>query len=370
MQVRLSKDRIKHFLALLNSRLPAQPTAAKDFYMLPPHMEAAVLDTSYSESFLQAIADHIGLFMGILTSVKVTIGIEGSDYMIGTTEAIRERSNRTGLFTVKTGSRRKIQITKKHRFELRHVLAILAHESAHNYLFQHGADLPDETENELLTDITCAYLGLGHLLIVGYTPITWVTDRLQSFTGSGYKLHTNSIGYVEPITIYKAIIYSAELRGWSPSSVVSALPPCYPYRFSTFFRLLPYRFRAWKLKKKQDQENQFRALQNQQIELLGTKTEVLQNQLSELAKSMDHIGGRVPMLAIKPGHGEQMVALTNDLALGQTDREIVAIRATINRLKFEPKISAAEVAEVAEGLSRLAEKLKDWNNCLNQYNRR
>lgn len=47
------------------------------------------------------------------------------------------------------------------------VLAILAHEITHKFLFDLNLILEDEKENEILTDIATVYLGLGKLMLNG-----------------------------------------------------------------------------------------------------------------------------------------------------------------------------------------------------------
>ena len=83
---------------------------------------------------------------------------------------------------------------KKTHFVIEHILAILAHECTHNYLHYHRVNVSDELENEVLTDLTVAYLGLGSLYL------------------DGFDAGTAEIGYVAAKDIRYAIVYSAKLR--------------------------------------------------------------------------------------------------------------------------------------------------------------
>ena len=236
MQEELSKQKIKEKIEYLHSKLPKQPTAVKGLYSLPIHLSKDVLSTNFSQSSLQKISDHIGYFLGLVNSIKVTIGIESSDYMLSAAKDIKD-ADRVGLYKVLGGYNREIQLTKKFRFELKHILAILAHESTHNYLYHQGVTEPEESENEILTELATAYLGLGHLLIPGYKPITWRSDHWYTLSGSGYITRTILIGYVTPQTIRNAIIISARLRHWEPKEVLSKLS--FSARVVSYFQLWP-----------------------------------------------------------------------------------------------------------------------------------
>jgi hypothetical protein len=108
--------------------------------------------------------------------------------------------------------RREIQITKKFRFELKHILAIIAHESTHNYLNQKNIRIDDERDNEILTDSAAAYLGLGNLILEGYEPIIWTTDHWISGNSRGHTTRTLTIGYINTDNIRFAVAKSAVLR--------------------------------------------------------------------------------------------------------------------------------------------------------------
>lgn len=81
------------------------------------------------------------------------------------------------------------------------VLAVLAHELTHLYLFNHTIDLSKKSvlDNELLTDIAAIYLGLGKLILNGHrTEKKYEVDN-KEYT---YKLH---VGYVK--THYLGFVY-------------------------------------------------------------------------------------------------------------------------------------------------------------------
>ncbi len=74
-------------------------------------------------------------------------------------------------------SRIQIAITNKHSPLI--MGAILAHELTHHYLANKGICYLDVEENERLTDLATAYLGLGKPTFNGYVPITWTIQRFD-----------------------------------------------------------------------------------------------------------------------------------------------------------------------------------------------
>lgn len=108
------------------------PTA-EPIYKLPKAIYREIIDSNFSTESIQKLSDHIGHFLGLFSSIKVTIGIESSEYMLAASSTTDDVDS-VGLYKVKSGGRREIQLTKKFRFKFEHVMAILVHESMHNYL--------------------------------------------------------------------------------------------------------------------------------------------------------------------------------------------------------------------------------------------
>lgn len=207
----LTRKTLEEKIEYLRSKLPQRPTAVEGPYFPPEHLTQEILKTNFSQISLQKVADHIGYFLGLLNSVKVTIGIETSEYMLAGTDKT-DSARTVGLYKVIGGNKREIQLTKKFRFELKHIMAILAHESTHHYLYQHGIWLTDESENEVLTDIAAVYLGFGIQLFDGYQPITWDSDYWENPFGSGYTTHTIKIGYISTNAVKEVEILIRKIR--------------------------------------------------------------------------------------------------------------------------------------------------------------
>lgn len=177
-------------------------------FTIPKILKKEILQTKFSEASLQKMADYMNAYLGLFDSIKITVGVESRDNPPGIPNAIRNESNHAGYYRVGQGENIEIHIIKKKRFRFSHILAILAHELVHHYMYKKNILLCDENENEIFTDISAAYLGLGALLAKGYKPIRW-----KKFVAGGESINTMTIGYVKPYTVSYAVFQSAILRG-------------------------------------------------------------------------------------------------------------------------------------------------------------
>jgi len=103
-------------------------------------------------------------------------------------------------------SRIEINITNKHSPYI--LGAILAHELTHHFLELKGIRYPDIDENERLTDLTTAYIGLGKLTLNGYEPISWT-----HWTPQGRIEYTYQVGYLSPKDMAAIIHEVCQFRG-------------------------------------------------------------------------------------------------------------------------------------------------------------
>ncbi|HUW19888.1 MAG TPA: hypothetical protein VMW16_11355 [Sedimentisphaerales bacterium] len=193
-----SKNTVKDRLNYLHSKLPSKPTAVLEPYSLPEDGLKDVRQSNYSQASLQRISDHIGYYLGLFESVRISFVEEREKIWVSTNDGTltygKNKSPVCGLYKRASPGHSEILLLKKPDFGIEHILAILAHECIHNYLYHHRINDSDELENEVLTDLAAAYLGLGALILDGYEAITW------------------EIGYVTAKDIRYAIVYSAKLR--------------------------------------------------------------------------------------------------------------------------------------------------------------
>ena len=80
------------------------------------------------------------------------------------------------------------------------VLGVLTHEIAHQYLHVHGISYgsgPDFTlDNEILTDVSCTYLGLGKLVLRGCVCEHRVSEIMTHV--EYVRVYRSQVGYLEP----------------------------------------------------------------------------------------------------------------------------------------------------------------------------
>lgn len=87
-------------------------------------------------------------------------------------------------------------------------LAILAHEMSHYYLiYEHKIMLPNNDENELLTEINAIFVGFGLILLRGYR--TFEKKKRRT-------IHSSKVGYITLSTVRKSLVKTAYLRKQNP----------------------------------------------------------------------------------------------------------------------------------------------------------
>ncbi len=225
-------------------RISRKPTA-EPVYELPRAIHRRVIDSNFSQESLQKLSDHIGYFLGLPHSVKVTIGVESSEYMLASPATIDE-AGKIGVYKVKGGTQREIQLTKKFRFTFKHIMAILVHESMHNFLDNHGIRLDDTDQNEIVTDVSTAYFGLGQPVLKGYHPIVWTSDHWSHGNLHGHTRRTETIGYVPASLIGYAIYRTAIIRNLPEFRRICPVH----FRIPLYFQLRRERRRANKASRK------------------------------------------------------------------------------------------------------------------------
>lgn len=104
-----------------------------------------------------------------------------------------------------------INISSKYQNNLEAVLAVLAHEVCHKYLYVHGIYSTIEVVNETYTDLCTMYAGFGRLILNGY-----ITEQ-KSYSMAGNSMHTivntSYLGYLN-FPIYKRTLNIIRLVLW------------------------------------------------------------------------------------------------------------------------------------------------------------
>ncbi len=333
MPVDLSEKEIKSNLEFLREHLPSRPTAVDGLYQLPKNLSDDVLKTNFSQNSLQKISDHIGYFLGILKSIKVNFVAETTDpRWIASNSGVfiqdDKGSSTSGLYRVMGYDHSEILLIKKQRYKLKHLLAILAHEYTHHYLYEHGVKKDETSENEILTEIATAFLGIGQFLVEGYHPITWTSDYYNYVFVSGHKVHTMTLGYVTPATIRKAIILATELRQWKPKEVVRSFKSLFD-KLSAYIKLIPYRS---EIRKDEKREREATAIRNELVEIKEKYKDIC----SEFGKIIE----RVNSMSISKKDGAKFVILANEISQGNFGNKIenlFNVGEDVNKLNYIKK---------------------------------
>lgn len=340
MSVDLSNKEIKSHLEFLKEHLPPKPTAVDGLYQLPKNLSDDVVKTNFSQNSLQKISDHLGYFLGILKSIKVNFVEETSDpRWVASSAGVISQNNTSssvsGLYRVTGYDHSEILLIKKNRYQLKHLLAILAHEYTHHYLYEHRVRKNETYENEILTEIATTFLGIGQFLVEGYYPITWTSDYYNYVFVSGYKTNTITLGYVTPDTIKKAILLATELRHWNPKEVVKSFRSLFD-KLSAYIKLIPYRSEYNRVNK----EEAHRKKVESELSELVIRYENLQQKYNNFVKNFDST-------KIDKRDGESFVSLANEVSTGEVYSEIL-------KLKNNPGL--VQIKRLRE----LSEKVSSW----------
>jgi len=328
MPINLSKKTIKENLQFLKSHLPSKPTAVNGFYKLPKEYEfyKNLIDSNLSQNALQKISDHMGYFLGILKSVRVTFIEEITDprWTVSSGGVVytgNNNSNVSGLYRVMGFDHGEILLIKKNKYQLKHILAILAHEYTHHYLYQYNIRKNNVDENEILTEIAAAYLGIGQFLVNGYKPIVWMSDCYNYIFVSGHTTHTMTVGYVTPETIKKAIILSTKLRKWNPKEAVNSFSSILD-KMIVFLKLWPYRSEIKRIKHEKEQGIIDNRIKKGKIDIIKNGLNSVEEKYKKILSDFDKYSKTLNVSLIPAEDGKKFVELANEIALANFINEI------------------------------------------------
>ena len=208
----LQRSDVQEQIRFLRQRLPRRATA-KNYQLTLAMVKKATWRSANLQEHLQRMADLLCKHLRITRRVAVVT--------INTVDAGRFQID-DGLITIFVNSDLKDQ-------NYAQKVAILAHELSHYYLMhQHGIIIPNERDNELLTEINAVYTGMGFLLLKGYQP----NERQM-----GNKVYRSTVGYVNPETVLQAIQETAIARRQQPWWVLRNLG--FPYNLQSVGPLWP-----------------------------------------------------------------------------------------------------------------------------------
>lgn len=140
---------------MLVLKLKAAPVESCKFFFEPTEDIYRKLESG-DETALQYVASSIAIHIGVILipTVKYDWGLKMEPEVAG--------QIRSAIYLPY------IQIPFFHVGKKYSLGGILAHEMTHALLCSKGISLEDSKENELLTDLTAVFVGLGKLLLNGY----------------------------------------------------------------------------------------------------------------------------------------------------------------------------------------------------------
>ncbi|CAM5564680.1 hypothetical protein STANM337S_04774 [Streptomyces tanashiensis] len=122
-----------------------------------------------------------------------------------------------------------VELNDRFRTRRRDIGAALAHEITHVLLHRLGLGFPGTAENEILTDVTTAYLGAGWLLLDAYRRDGVESQKLGYLTPEefGYVLAKRAEVFGEDPSPWftSAVAYEAWVRGRAEAARERAAPP-------------------------------------------------------------------------------------------------------------------------------------------------
>ncbi|MGA7076629.1 MAG: hypothetical protein WBZ42_08835 [Halobacteriota archaeon] len=327
--------------------LPKPPTRGSGAYTVQRDLKEQVLASNFSESSVQAIANDIARFLGVPAhwTIKVVVGVETSAFLMGSAQQI-EDVNRVGLYSVSGTGGRTITLTKKFGFRFEQTLGILAHEMTHNYLHYWNIRESDEAENEILTDVAAAYLGLGAILISGYAQATHVT-----YQGPTRITHTTRIGYISTSNVGYAMKRSAKMRNPVASNQEKGK--------KSYTSRITGRFRSWQDGARKNQTSK-------QVNIIITRVE-------ELLRSYEHID-RVLQQApttfakkVSSEDGRKIVDIMNALALGNVKSKLVKALQEAEAMKKSGDAAEPKLVKLSQQVDELSKSVTQWSRLISKY---
>ena len=356
-QICLPRRIIKEKLHFLHSKLPKPPTPTDEIFQVPKNLILKIQTSNYSQDSIQELANLIGFYLGLLQPVKVKIGAESSPHMLmGGTDW--DRLDRVGLYKVYGYDHSEIEITKKFRYKIHHVLAILVHESIHNYLYRYGVKHDNEKENEILTDVASAYLGLGHIVYRGYKPITWIDNEKYTFERYSYTKHNATIGYLKSGTIFNATMESVKLRGFDVEKVLNKFG--FIDRIWMYLSLLKYI--SQKKRRTRDELYGKRILEKNKKSILA-----ISNRIKSIYDKYKNVEATLKKISVNTSTsiGEKEIAfkiveIMNKLSTGEVENEIKFVIKKIENIGLSDS-EDMNINELQENIDRVNKIVEEWD---------
>lgn len=350
-------------IQFLHSKLPNPPTAGTEMFRAPLGLIKKLEESDYSQIHMQELANLIGLYLDILRPIKITVGVESSSHMMMGPKDYG-RLDRAGLYKIYGYDHSEIEITVKFRFRTPQVLAILVHESIHNYLYHHGVRLDDEKENEILTDIASAYLGFGHITYDGHYPIQWRDNEINLLgLYSSYTEHRATIGYVTSSVIFRAIIESVKLGRLAVKDVLSHF--FLRDRLKIYFNLLPYIRKQRRLLKKEKLRKQILKKNNDVICEISDRIKHIYEEYKQVDTIFRNMLTNAKIFADNKEVGLRIREILYRLSTGEMENSIKFTMQKVDNMAITDT-HIIDISPLRQSVDELYLIIEEWNKISSQ----
>ena len=217
-QAELSKRNIIRIMDELKAQIRRPPCK---LYCFPKNLGAAYElsnDFGKRQSIINDLAQNICFYLGILSAPRVRL-VAREFYSEKNGKLNKETQEQAGTYYV-TSAEQTITITYSHekplKFEM--LAAIVAHECCHHYMHIQGIQ-SKIVDNEIMTDLTAVYLGLGFILF------------------HGYFLQEMALGYLSKNTLHKSLKLAIKSRQWDKAEVKARWRSMFQTKYRTSKRI-------------------------------------------------------------------------------------------------------------------------------------
>ncbi len=160
---------------------------------------------------------------GVAKEIANFVGLCGLTFVVSIT---KQKANVAGKVELNySGNNVFVEISEDLRMFEDAIVATLAHEITHKYMqingISAGTGLAHEYENEVLTDITAVFLGLGKFMLNGTHEEK--IHRKEKFDGTHYITETRKCGYLSRQQLAFVYRLICEMRGLSKRDTLSNL---------------------------------------------------------------------------------------------------------------------------------------------------
>lgn len=174
-----------------------------ELYCFPENIGAAYelsSDFGKRQSIINDLAQNICFYMGILSAPRVRL-VAQEFYSGKDGQLKKDTQEQAGAYYV-TRAEQTITITYSHEKSLKFetAAAIAAHECCHHYMHMHGIQ-SRIVDDEILSDFSAVYLGLGFILLHGY-----FSPEM-------------ALGYLSKDTLQRSLKLAGQSRQWDKAEV-------------------------------------------------------------------------------------------------------------------------------------------------------